>query len=174
MDFLVWGSGKNSRITAAEQRNISDMSLPFGQFNAGSCTLFVLIGAEVKGGCKRSGSGDTCVVAFARAEEGGDDTVQGAQFLLGALGALKQVAQIAGHAGALVGVAQKAAQNERLLEMIEEAQQLGLLGRAAVAGVQELGGGLGLGDEPLIADEQDRLRQVERGEGGVERHGHDG
>ena len=40
--LLVGGSGKNSRITAAEQRNISDMFLPFGPFNAGSCTLFVV------------------------------------------------------------------------------------------------------------------------------------
>src|SRR5260370_1246230 len=44
---------------------------------------------------------------LARAEERRDDAVQCAQFLLGAVGALKQVAQIAGDAGALLGGAQK-------------------------------------------------------------------
>src|SRR6476469_7326438 len=73
------------------------------------CTLFVLTGSEYKGcGGMAQLSGDACLCALARAEEGGDDAVQGAQFLLGALGALKQVAQIAGHARALVGMAQKA------------------------------------------------------------------
>src|SRR5712691_8614792 len=54
-------------------------------------------------------------------QKGGDDAVQGAQLLLGAKRALKQIAQIAGHARALVGVAQEPALAQRLLEMLEEA-----------------------------------------------------
>src|SRR5215204_3952096 len=46
-------------------------------------------------------------VRLAGADEGGDDAVQGAQFLLGAPRALEQVAQVARHARALIGVAQK-------------------------------------------------------------------
>ena len=84
--------------------------------------------------------------------------MQGAQFLLGAARALEQVAQVAGHAGALVRVAQKAAVDQRLLEMLEKAQQLGLVGRPAVAGMQVLGLGLGLGGVPFVTDDQDRLR----------------
>src|SRR6266478_5019853 len=126
--FLVWGQRPeqqhNSGRTAKYQRHVP----AFRPFNNEVIVLYLFsYSPKSRAGAaqERSGSGDACVVAFARAEEGGDDTVQRAQFLLGALGALKQVAQIAGHAGALVGVAQKAAQNERLLEMIEEAQQLG-------------------------------------------------
>src|SRR6266851_10257994 len=88
------------------------------------------------------------------AHEGGDDAMQGAQLLLGAEGALKQVAQVARHARSLVRVAQKAAQVERLLEMREKAQQLGLVSRAAVAGMEELGARLGLRGEPFVADDQ--------------------
>ncbi len=69
--------------------------------------------------------------------------MQGAQFLLGADGALKQVAQIARHARALVGLAQKAALVERLLEMLEKAQEFRLVGGPAVAGMEDLGPGLG-------------------------------
>src|SRR5258707_13689374 len=54
--------------------------------------------------------------------EGGDDAVQGAQLLLGAEGALEEVAQVARHARALVGVAQKPALAQRFLEMLEKAQ----------------------------------------------------
>src|SRR5579864_1370423 len=67
------------------------------------------------------------VVPLARPPEGGDDAVQGAQLLLGTSGALKQVAQVARHARALVGVAQEAALVERLLEMLEKAQELRLV-----------------------------------------------
>src|SRR6266702_1912573 len=83
-----------------------------------------------------------------RPHEGGDDAVQGAQLLLGAEGALKQVAQIARHARPLVGVAQEPALAQRLLEMLEKAQELGLVGRPAVAGMEGLGLGLGPRGKP--------------------------
>jgi hypothetical protein len=94
-------------------------------------------GGEFKSRCGAIAQllGDPGLRPVAGAEESGDDTVEGAQLLLGALGALKQIAQIAGHARPLIGVTQKPAQDERLLEMIEEAQELGLVGRAAVAGM---------------------------------------
>src|SRR5262249_51195339 len=46
--------------------------------------------------------------ALSRARECGDNTVQGAQLLLGALRALKEAAQIAHHARAALPIAQKA------------------------------------------------------------------
>ena len=82
--------------------------------------------------------------ALARAGKGGDDAVQGAQFLLGASCALKQAAQVAHHARAAFAVAQKAVAYQLLFEMLEKIQQLLLCRRAAEPGVKGLGRRLGI------------------------------
>ena len=79
--------------------------------------------------------------------------MQCAQFLLGAPRALEQVSQVAGHARALVRVAQKPAINERLLEMVEEPQELGFGRGAAMAAMHGFGrrfGPLGHMSEELV------------------------
>src|SRR3984893_10920448 len=108
-------------------------------------------------------------VAVPRSDEGSDDAVQGAQLLSGQLRALEEVAQIADHAGALVLGTQEAAAVELLLEMAEEAHELLLGGRLGMAGDELLGRRVVARGEPLVAHQQHRLRQVERGEGRVER-----
>src|SRR5690348_3802952 len=53
--------------------------------------------------------------------------VQRAQLLLGAAGALEEIAQIAHHRGTLFRVAHEAAAIELFLEMLEEAEQMLLI-----------------------------------------------
>src|SRR6516164_6176529 len=78
------------------------------------------------------------LLALARACKGGHDTVQGAQFLLGALGALEQAAQVVHHARPAFAIAQKSVFLERLFEMVEEIEELLLGRRPASAAVQDL------------------------------------
>src|SRR5207237_10356154 len=92
--------------------------------------------------------------ALPRAGEGGDDPVQGAQFLLGALRALKQAAQVADHARAALAIAQKAVADQLLLEMLEEVEELRLGRWPAAAAAQNLGRRGHARREPLIADDQ--------------------
>src|SRR5690348_1915434 len=80
-------------------------------------------------------------VSIPGTHKGGDDAVQRAQFLLGRVRALKEIAQVAHHARPLVGVADKPACLELFLEMVEEALQLGLVRRPAAADMQCLGFG---------------------------------
>src|SRR5207302_1263286 len=97
------------------------------------------------------------VFALPRAGKGGDDAVQGAQFLLGALGALKQTAQVADHARTALAIAQKTVADQLLLEMLEEVQEFRLGRRPAAAAAQNLGRRSYTCGEPLIADDQHRL-----------------
>src|SRR5215471_11043071 len=110
-------------------------------------------------------------LALPRPGEGGDDAVQGAQFLLGALRALEEAAQVADHAWATLAVAQKTVADQLLLEVLEEVQQLRFRRRPAAAAAQSFGMRRRRArSEPLVADDQHRLRQVQRREAGVERH----
>ena len=59
--------------------------------------------------------------------------MQGAQFLLGALRALKQAAQMADHVRAAFPMAQKAASDQLFFEMGEEIEQFFLDRRPAAA-----------------------------------------
>src|SRR5262249_18702171 len=93
---------------------------------------------------------------IARSGERRDNAVQGAQLLLGAMGALEKVADVAHHARPLLDIAQETVLVELLLEMLEETLQL-LLGRGlAVAGPDDVGRRRVAGGEPLVADEQHR------------------
>ena len=69
--------------------------------------------------------------------------MQGAQFLLGALRALKKAAQVADHARTALAIAQKAVADQLLLQMIEEVEELRLGRRPAAAAAQNLGGRAG-------------------------------
>ena len=92
----------------------------------------------------------------------GDDTVQGAEFLLGALRALKEAAQIADHARTALPVAQKAIPYKLLLEVFKEVEQLLLCRRPAAAAAEGFRRGRCGCGEPLIADDQHRLGEVQR------------
>src|SRR5207248_7764552 len=95
--------------------------------------------------------------ALPRAGEGGDDAVQGAQFLLGALRALKKAAQVADHARTALAIAQKAVADQLFFEMLEKIEQLRLGRRPAAAAAQNLGRRGHAKCEPLVADDQDGL-----------------
>src|SRR5215469_8418304 len=82
---------------------------------------------------RRGGGG-----AVPRSDKGGNDAVERPQLLCRRLAALKEVAEVADHAGTLVPRAQKAAAVELLLEMTEEAQQLLLGGRLGMPGDQQI------------------------------------
>src|SRR5215471_21676899 len=96
-------------------------------------------------------------LALPRPGEGGDDAVQGAQFLLGALRALEEAAQVAHHARSAFAVAQKAVADQLLLEMLEKVQQLRFRRRPATAAPQSFGRRCRTRSEPLVADDQHRL-----------------
>src|SRR6516165_2055811 len=96
--------------------------------------------------------------------ESGHDTVQGAQFLLGALRALEQAAQVAHHARPAFAIAQKAVFFELLFEMVEEIEELLLGCRPAPASAQGFGWPGRTRREPLVADDQHRLGEVQGGE----------
>jgi len=102
------------------------------------------------------------------AGESSHNAVQGAQFLLGALGALKQAC-----AGlrTMLGRASRLRRESRsfsssLLEMVEEVEELFFGRRPAPAAAQDFGSSDRTRGEPLIADDQHCLGEIERGEGG--------
>src|SRR3546814_9853872 len=71
---------------------------------------------------------------------------------------------------ALLRREQEAGLVELRLQPLEEIHQLCLAGRLAAVGL-ELGRRRGVaGEEPGMADQQHRLGEVQRGEGGIERH----
>ena len=101
--------------------------------------------------------------------------MQGLHLLLHQAGAQEQVADVAHHAGALWLVAQESAGVELALEMAEEVLDLAVRRRPRAPLGQRLRGRIAAGRlEPLVADQQHRLGEVERGVGGVDRHRHDG
>src|SRR5262249_39374352 len=91
-----------------------------------------------------------------------DDAVQRSNLLLGQVRPLEHIPDVADHYRTLVGVAQETAIVEFFLEMGEEVEQLGLGGRARLVGNELAGGYVDGGLEPLIADDQHRLREIER------------
>src|SRR5215469_9771207 len=103
--------------------------------------------------------------------EGCDDTVQRAQLLLGALRALKQAAQMTDHVRTAFRMAQEAAADQLFFEVDEKIEQFILVCGPGAAAAQDLRRRCCPGGEPLIADNHNRLREVERRESGVERHG---
>src|SRR5215469_18300877 len=91
--------------------------------------------------------------------EGCDDTVQRAQLLLGALRALKQAAQMADHVRTAFRMAQETAADQLFFEMGEEIEQFFLRRRPSIAAAQDFARCHRARVEPLITDDQYRLRE---------------
>ena len=95
--------------------------------------------------------------------------MQGARLVVHQLGALEQVADVADHDRPLFLDPEKPGPVELGFEMGEEIGDLAL-GRRHSPGLFHLFGlHVRPQQEPLISDDQDRLRQIERAEGGAER-----
>src|SRR4029077_2990687 len=84
---------------------------------------------------------------------------------------LEQIADVAHHAGPLLLVAEEAAVDQPPLEPGKEVHELGLRRRSRRVDDELAGWRLAARLEPFITNEQNRLRQVQRGKGRVERYG---
>ena len=102
-----------------------------------------------------------------------DHAVQRVHVLLGRIHAGKDVAQIDQHGLALLRRAQEFDLVEFAHQIVEERLHLVLRGRLGTLRHRERQRARGRQLEPFIADQQHRLRQVERGEAGIDRKGDD-
>ena len=102
-----------------------------------------------------------------------DHPVQGVHVLLGRVHPRKNVAQVDQHGLALLARAQEFDLVEFPDQIVEEGLHLVLRGRLGPFGHREREVTAGRQLEPLVADQQHRLRQVERGKTRVDREGDD-
>ena len=99
--------------------------------------------------------------------------VQRVHVLLGRLHPGEDVAQVDQHGVALLGRAQEFDLVELAHQIVEEGLHLVLRGALGAFGHRERQRAFGRKLEPLIADQQHRLRQVERGKARIDRKGDD-
>ena len=96
--------------------------------------------------------------------------MQGADFLLGQIGAMPHIAQVADHMRPRLFIAQEAAIIQLAFEMGEEIDQLLFIGGNRAVQFHHAGRRLVARLVPFIADQQDGLAEIERGEIGIERN----
>ena len=87
---------------------------------------------------------------------------------------MKNIAQIAAHQFALLGRAEKSALLELAFEVVKKRQNRAALGRRPTGLALEGKSGGTTGSHEGIGHQQDGLRQVQGGIGGIDREGHDG